>query len=404
MDHFININVTDLAAARSVSLLNPTTPRPFPVMGYGDNIVERFFFHSDGTITSWSGDATNGLRVTLGDVARGPFGGSYTLTCGQTTAAIDYDEDASVIETVLNALSTVSGEGGVVVDGEAPNFFVTWLTTGAKTALTASAEDLIPVSGIQVTTLQTGTGSVTQRAALTLRRSAIYSTTTWTPITSPYAGWSGTVSTNTEGALSLLINEGERVGDFVQVVTVITVERIQADGTYETVYQAPFTLRAKNVDLGATGSPAFSSYITNTQFLILGVQNRSTITGLAAVASDATKLGGLPTANAAFVAGTTMVLNFAVTINDGAGTHAGIMTLIYQLRAGTTATAWPYVGRPFDYNASTNAVVWALIGSFLDGLPAAYNSDTGKFHYLTAAGSANAVVVSLDQTGTAAPA
>ncbi len=257
MNHFINVNVTDLSLARSVSLINPTTPKPFPVLAYGDSITHQFFFHDNGTIESWSGNVSNGLRVTLGDVNRGPSGGAFTLTSGETTPALLFSATAGDIESALNALPTVIADGEVDVTGTFPNFLVLYRTVGAKTAITAAAGSLTPASGITVTTLTTGDGTNVQQSSLTFRLNAIDSTTTWTPISSPYAGWTGTLTTNTAAALALLLEQGETIGSYTQVTTIITVERIQPGGAYQALYQASVIIRAKNSDLGATPATPF---------------------------------------------------------------------------------------------------------------------------------------------------
>ena len=138
---------------------------------------------------------------------------------------------------------------------------------------------------------------------------------------------------------------------------------------------------------------------------LYGVLNFPSITGLSSAGYSTTKLGGLTTANSVIPVGTRVELNFAVSIvNDDSSTTAGFLTLGYQLVAGTTATSWPLVGRPYDYNVSTNASYWQLVSAALGYQPASYNSVTGKFHRSYVYGSANAAAVSCDQIGTSAPA
>ena len=402
MNHYVNTSAVDIASARTVSKTN-LAPSPFPVVLYGDQVSHNFFFASNGTIENWSGDSSNGLRVTVGEVGAGPFGGTYAFTSGSTTPSpLPSGANAATLTAALNALTGIIADGYVDVTGEFPNFLITWRTTGTKNSLTVDGTNLVPTSAAQLTTLQSGSGSVTQRVALTLRRNSISSSTSWTPITSPDNGWTGTISTNTPAALTELMYFGQRVGEFVQVTTALTVERIQPDATYQTVYQTPIILRAKNVDLGATGSQDFSSYITSTQFYSNGIQNRSSVTGLASAVADATKLGGISAGTSGLPVGAVVVLTFSVTVNDGGGTHTGTMALIYQVQSSTQNSA-PLWVRPYNYNASTNPVSYRLLGAFLDTLPAAYNADTGKFHYLGAAGAAGAVYTFADQTGTAAP-
>ena len=404
MDHYINTAAPDFATARVIGPQN-LSPAPFPTLCYGDKPTHNFMFSNRSAPESWSGDASNGLRVTLGAVDVGPVGGSFALTCNQTTPALPLPMDAPSIQNAVNLLTTVIAEGGIDVTGTFPNFLFAWRTVGVKTALSVDPTMLVPVSGAAVTVLQAGTVSLPQRSMLTLRANAIDQTTTWTPITSPAAGWSGVISTNTAAALTILLMSGKPDGGFLQADTLLTVERIQPNGTYQTVYQTPVTLRAKDSDLGSTGSPAFSSYVTSTLFLSNAIQNRSAVVGLASATADPTKLGGLPTAAGALTAGVAVVLNFAVAVNDGAGSpHAGLLTLIYQLLASTHVTAAPLWLRPYDYSAGTNAVAWRLLCAALDTLPAAYNTDTGCFHYLGAAGAVGAVYTYTDQTGTASPA
>lgn len=256
--HFINTAATELALARWSSLLN-SQPEPFPVLLYGDTRPHRFFFHSDGVIEDFSGNASYSLRVTLGEVELGPTGGTYTVTCG-SSASLDYNATAGEIETALNSLSTIASEGGVTVTGTFPNFLVTWNTTGAKTAFTVSSALLVPQSTVSLVTTQTGAVGVLNQVAMVIRQAAISSQTTWATITEPENGWSGTLTTNTAGALLLLTQEGEMVGEFLQASTLLTVEVLNDSGVPVGYYQTPVILRAKNLDPSASVSPALTTY------------------------------------------------------------------------------------------------------------------------------------------------
>lgn len=139
----------------------------------------------------------------------------------------------------------------------------------------------------------------------------------------------------------------------------------------------------------------------------LAVQQRSSITGLASSVLNSAKLAGLttgPSASPTIATGARYALCFPVTVNDGAGTHAGFLTMEFQLQVSTQATVAPSWFRPYDYAPVTNERAWRLLFAALDTLPAAYNADTGKFHYMGAAGTANSVFTFVDQIGTAAPA
>lgn len=150
--------------------------------------------------------------------------------------------------------------------------------------------------------------------------------------------------------------------------------------------------------------PADATDTASSSSFFAAVQNRAAITGLASSVSDETKLGGLQTAGT-IPAGAVFALNLPVSIvEDDSSLTAGFLTLLYQLRAGAATTSAPLRYRPYDYDASTNALTWQLVGSWLGYQPASYNSVTGKFHRMYAYGSANAVGMSADQIGTSAPA
>lgn len=156
-------------------------------------------------------------------------------------------------------------------------------------------------------------------------------------------------------------------------------------------------------DVTKNATPSVAIYTTQPAALI-AVQNRAVVTGLASLVADETKLAGIATLNAVPV-GSTVCLNLAVTVDDGAGgTYAAIATVLFQLLSSTHATAVPLWLRPFDYDASANPCAWRLLGVFIDTVPAAWNGTTSKFHYMTTVGAAGAVSIAPDQVGVSLPA
>jgi len=264
--HYINTAATEPTRARWPSLINDQ-PEPFPVLIMGDTRPHRFFFHYDGTIEDFSGNASYTLKVSVGDVSLGPIGGTYTLTCGETTDALSYNATADLIQTALNGLATIIAAGNVTVSGTYPNFLVSWNEVGAQTALTATGIALNPSGTIGVTSLQTGSGSLTQQTALQLRQNPITTQLTWTTITSPNNGWSGTLTTNTAEAVALLISQGTQEGELWQYSTVLQASVINASNEQVAYYQTPIILRASNLDNSALNPTPFPS--------VAYVQNRS---------------------------------------------------------------------------------------------------------------------------------
>lgn len=256
--HYIDTSVPEIARARMKSQTQ-RVPEAFPVLVYGDTRDHNFIFMNQGTIESFSGNASYSLRVTLGEVQAGPTSGQYVLTCG-TSGTVDALSDASTIQAALNSLTTIISDGGVVVTGTFPNFLVTWNTVGVKTAFTADATLLVPTSSISLVTTATGSATVRNQVMIVLRQSAIVSQSTWSTITNPANGWTGTISTNTAGALTLLSSLGVSVGEFIEAATVLTAEVLNNAGTPISYYQTPITLRAKNLDPSASVSPPITTY------------------------------------------------------------------------------------------------------------------------------------------------
>ncbi len=259
--HYINTAAVEPSRSRTPSLVT-TQPQPFPVLFVGDTRPHLFFFHQNGTIEDFSGAVGYTLTVTVGKPNGGPQGGTYAVTYGaDTTPALPFDTLAVDLAAALNALQDVIDDGGVTVEGEFPTFLVYNSAVGSVPTMTVSAALLAPDSNAVVTVLTTGTGSVRQQTQIALRRLAVAAQSTWTRISSPYAGWSGTLSTNTESALALLADSGEDVGGYLQAETVVSAEVTDASNNIVAYYQQTVFLRGKNSDFGATTVPAVSTQL-----------------------------------------------------------------------------------------------------------------------------------------------
>ena len=258
--HYIDSTASEIARARIKSLTN-RVPEAFPVLVYGDTRPHNFVFWNGQTATveSYSGNASYSLRVTLGQVQEGPKEGTYDVTCG-STESVPALGDAETLQDALNLLTTITSEGGVTVSGTFPNFLVTWNTVGVKTAFTVDSALLIPQTSISLVTMQTGSASVCNQVAVILRQAAISSQTSWTTISSPANGWTGTITTNTSGALQLLNTQGQQVGNVLEVSTLLTAEVLDASNIPVSYYQTPVILRAKNLDPNGTVSPGTPTY------------------------------------------------------------------------------------------------------------------------------------------------
>lgn len=388
MNHFLDLNATDLARARTVSLLNQLQS-PFPVLMAGSTTLHSFFITDNGAISSISGENTSSLRVTIGDVALSASNGILGLTVGNTAPLeLNWDIDAAGLQNALNSNATVDAEGGVDVSQQQPGqFLIAYREMGVVTAITADAARLVPDCDATVLVLTTGSASARQLTLLTITRETALQSTSYTPITSPYAGWQGYIDLTQSGALELIRTQGVSRGGFIECQTMLTVEVIDALGRVAPIYQTPVLLRSANyaaISLTPTPSPA-----TATQYFFA----KTAIVGLASNSSNATLLGGLTTSTNIYPIGSTVQCQFG---ND---------VVANFVRKGSTANqAVPFVVRPYDYNNTTNPYQWVLGSVSKQGVPATYDADTGKWTYIVTVGAANAVSVASDQIGFTLPA
>jgi hypothetical protein len=379
MQHFFNTQARDPSKSRVVSLLNPRTPQPFPVLVIGTNAEHQFFRHSNGTIDS---PGTDTLRVTIADAMGAPSEGVFTVT-GDETAIIEAGATPEDVASALNGIASIVADGGVNVTGTWPAFIIAYREVGVPTGFTASAALLSPDAIAELTVLTSGASGVRELVRLNLRTTPILQTTDFDVISDPYAGWEGRLPLTSAAAYAWLQNHGEQVGDYVQAQTLLTIETVDSDGNVEALHQAAVTIRATNYNLELQAAAfLMSSYFTAAP----------AVTGLVSASVNAAKLGGLATVSV-YQTGTTLRMFFTDDVIAD-----------YRLLASTAAENWPHLIRPFDYNASTNARQWTLAEVRKTGAPCVWNPDTELFHFEAASGAASAVALEVDQTGFALPA
>lgn len=380
MQHFLNKSTRDLSLSRSFSLLQPYRPQPFPVLLVGENRLHQFFQHENGTIVAPDGDT---LRATLADALGSPIEGTFEVDGDGENVTIDALALAEDVEAAFNSIPLITADGGVDVTGVWPSFLIAYREVGAPTGFTVSAALLTPNATADLTVLTTGASGVRELVRLVLRTAPLVQTTDFEVISSPKAGWEGRIPLTSAAAVSWIQTNGERRGDFFQGQTLLTVEVIDDENNVTPIYQAPVTIRASNYDIETQSAVSISTpYFTA----------KPSVTGLVSASVNATKLGGIATLNV-FNTGTTVRLFFT-----------GDVVVDYRLFGSTAAEAWPFIIRPYDYNASTNARQWALVEVSKAGQPCVWNNTTSLWHFGGAGGAANAVFLEVDQTGFALPA
>lgn len=344
IDLYINTDATNpgTSLVRGVSDLSSAT---LPRLTAGDSYTMRVFLVNRSGVDTASGAGSYSIKAALGTTAARPTGGTFTISDGSdTTSAIAYDASAATVQTALNAMNTNTGPGGdtvTVEKGATGLYLIKWDTNGAQSLLTVNTASLTPDSDAVVTEEQTGDGSTKEWQSINLAQEPVLTQSTWTPITSPYAGWSGTFPLNTYDVLAEAVDAS---GGVYQPT--FEVELTDPTGKRRTVYQGVITIGNEVINLASTTPNPQASYYTTTESDGRYVINRSDITGL--TGGTATDLDGIDTAAGATAAGTLV----AVVI--------GTVLYHYELVSGTDAEDSPNVIRPDDYATTTNEYVWKL--------------------------------------------
>ena len=116
----------------SIILSRPALSGTFPQVYGGLRI-----FQPDTTLLQYDAYAAQTVLSDSGAPSLYPTGGTYTLTLsGSTTGAIAYNASAGTVQTALNAITSVSNRGGVVVTGSynsANGFTITFNTYATAT-------------------------------------------------------------------------------------------------------------------------------------------------------------------------------------------------------------------------------------------------------------------------------
>jgi len=139
------------------------------------------------------------IRVGIGQPGGKPSSGTFTLTYGaNTTASLPFNATAAQVATALNALASIISAGGVTVAGTTGGYRIAFVSSGARTAITADTDALYPASQFVAIIAQEGDAGTEEVVLGTLKtQPAAYSELTEIPDAPSVA-----VSTIQEGVIS----------------------------------------------------------------------------------------------------------------------------------------------------------------------------------------------------------
>lgn len=257
MAQVITVNLGSTSIAQCV-VTNYTTLRPsqVPDVVLGDQ-KELLILIAKGdqlTLADESNSNSFSMKVAVGTPGLKPTTGTFTVTFGiSTSAAISYGASASTVQTALNAMTTISGAGGVTVSGDDGGpWQVTFNSVGSRALMTGDNANLYPASDVVISTSQNGTASIQEIQTIKLARRAAAYQDTW-PISG--SGRQAFIDYNVQGLADLL-------GDENEADAVFEIELTDGSGNRRTICQQTCKVRRELID-AQTGVPTpLSSYYT----------------------------------------------------------------------------------------------------------------------------------------------
>jgi hypothetical protein len=287
----------------------------FTNVGASANETGVIFTKTNGTPTSWA----NGSTIV------------------EVTNPIDYNATAAALETALEATQAIVGVS-VTKSGTAPEWLVQWDTAGAQSTMIGYGDLLTPSSACVISSVRTGTASVTAQQYVRLALQPYALQTTWSTITN---GWQARLDLNTRELFDFIDGEAKKL-------STLEFQTVDGSGNVRTVAQIECLIRNEGINQESVIPVPLPSYLTAAQARLAFVQNQYAVTGLT---GGGTNLDGVAT-------GTTA--NPTVATNSFVAIVVSSVAYLYQLVSGTDAESSPDVIRPDDYDGSTNARVWKI--------------------------------------------
>ena len=156
---------------QSLSNANP------PILKQGDTIgVEvHWVTNSQGVMSEVEFPPSVAMTLAVGSIETAPTAGFLTLTYAtQTTATLAYSATATQVQTALNALSSITAEGGVTVTKLATSYRIVWNNKVVPSStITVGSNELYPSSTVGINSLRTGSLTQTQSYQLHIKQSPI---------------------------------------------------------------------------------------------------------------------------------------------------------------------------------------------------------------------------------------
>ena len=314
----------------------------------------------------WTGYS---IAASIGNPGQKPTGGTFDLNYGANTAsALAFDITPSALDTALNALASITSDGGVSVSGLAGDYYlIEWNNVGARaTAFTHNSKTLTPFGSVITDTIQAGDASTKEIRIIRLR-SQVYATK---GVFTPVADITGIVTQISAGdgsshAIQIFKFSRQPIGGTFTItfdgITTISLPFDASASDVQTALGASYLVEGPNggpwtVEKNVDGAVALGS---------MDVDGISGLDGWEAILKTSTKELFIELAS---TQETSISRTFEVEVTDGSGNVETVLqipvTISKEVMASGIITS---LASEFGVPAGSGAVLYSLVQSLTDG-------------------------------------
>lgn len=151
-----------LSGWQSISYAQNPTFKQGDTIGVELHIIKNF---TGGSFAEYEFTPSTAVTLAIGRIDEAPSSGTFKLNYGtDATTVLNYDATETQVQTALNALASITAEGGVTVTKTSNSFRIVWNTANTTANnLSYSFNELYPISSIGVNKVKTGSSVLGQK-------------------------------------------------------------------------------------------------------------------------------------------------------------------------------------------------------------------------------------------------
>ena len=180
----------DIATGKLLSGWQSISYAPNPTLKQGDllgvevHLIKNFL---GGSFSEYEFSPSSAVTLAIGRIDTAPDSGTFKLVYdGDETSQLTAGASASAVQTALNALASITAEGGVVVSKIGNSYRIVWNnTTASPSTLTSSDNQLYPSSTINSSLIRLGSATERQIYQVHIKQSPVANITSFVNQTSP---------------------------------------------------------------------------------------------------------------------------------------------------------------------------------------------------------------------------